>query len=242
MIVLSAQDFAALTKKVKQNNGAQPLKIQALPRNHQPVEIQKSLNVQNKEPVKTVAAVPNTIQIAGANRVKVVTAPSNIQLRNNSLESPMKITIAGSPNESTKVAPSAHSAPVIVKKESTNLPPILIKNEVPDLINLAVRQECEVKALKRQQRMIKNRESACLSRKKKKEYLTALENQVADLQQENRQLKMENSALRQRLSAIESVNDKTKKFTNINIGISRKNTALLLAMVFMVSFHITSFG
>lgn len=45
------------------------------------------------------------------------------------------------------------------------------------------------KLLKKQQRMLKNRESASLSRKKRKEYMERLENQISCLEKENYQLK-----------------------------------------------------
>lgn len=45
------------------------------------------------------------------------------------------------------------------------------------------------KLLKKQLRMLKNRESASLSRKKKKEYVERLENRISDLEKENYSLK-----------------------------------------------------
>ena len=52
--------------------------------------------------------------------------------------------------------------------------------------------------------MIKNRESACLSRKKKKEYVTTLEDQLNGLVKENRSVKRDNEVLRQRVRDLES--------------------------------------
>lgn len=48
----------------------------------------------------------------------------------------------------------------------------------------------KLSAIKRHQRMIRNREAASLSRKKKKEYVTSLEEKITILEKENLELKI----------------------------------------------------
>lgn len=58
--------------------------------------------------------------------------------------------------------------------------------------------------MKKQSRMIKNRESACLSRKRKKEYMTTLEDTVKSLTDKNETLTKENQTLRERVASLEA--------------------------------------
>lgn len=66
----------------------------------------------------------------------------------------------------------------------------LSQNRKPKLKSL--QDEIDERTLKKQMRMIKNRESACLSRKKKKEYVNTLEARIMDLSKENQNLKSVN--------------------------------------------------
>lgn len=74
--------------------------------------------------------------------------------------------------------------------------------------------EIDDRLMKKQMRMIKNRESACLSRKKKKEYVTTLEYRLSNLENENQHLKSVNIAF---ISLQNSYNE-NKTFFSVILG------------------------
>ncbi|XP_072294748.1 cyclic AMP-dependent transcription factor ATF-6 alpha isoform X2 [Eucyclogobius newberryi] len=85
------------------------------------------------------------------------------------------------------------------------------------------------KLSQRQQRMIKNRESASLSRKKKKEYLLSLEGRLKMALSENEVLKSENGNLKRQLEGLLSENTGLK-----TPAPKRRAVCLMVVVVFLV--------
>lgn len=100
-----------------------------------------------------------------------------------------------------------------------------------------VRDVDDLRNMKRQQRMIKNRESACISRKKKKEYVTSLEAEIKYLSEANLQLRMENESLKERVKEFES---ERKMWTETILSSNGKKATAVFAVIFMVSLNFNS--
>ncbi|KAL1771315.1 cyclic AMP-dependent transcription factor ATF-6 beta isoform X1 [Sigmodon hispidus] len=91
--------------------------------------------------------------------------------------------------------------------------------------------EVDAKLLKRQQRMIKNRESACQSRRKKKEYLQGLEARLQAVLADNQRLARENAALRRRLEALLTENSELK------LGTGNRKVVCIMVFLLFVAFN-----
>jgi cyclic AMP-dependent transcription factor ATF-6 beta len=96
------------------------------------------------------------------------------------------------------------------------------------------------KELIKKQRLIKNRESAILSRKKQKDYVQTLEAKNVELLKENSYLKAENSQLKARLKSYTLLSCRCA--STISTKLPSKNATFMLAVLFMFGFNIVPFG
>lgn len=104
------------------------------------------------------------------------------------------------------------------------------------ITNPTIQVDNEIKAIKRQQRMIKNRESASLSRKRKKEYLQGLEESLQEFNDQNKKLQEENEILKKKLQALQDENERLKKCA----GGSPAKKICLMGVFLMLSLNLMS--
>jgi len=156
------------------------------------------------------------------------------------------------PKLSKPVTTTTMSTPLVLycNQPTNTMGQILVKTEPqPGLLSTSfcnpmvtglptVNSAEEMRNLKRQQRMIKNRESACISRKKKKEYVTLLEEQIKALSSENQMLMNENVNLKEKVKELQA--EKSLWTDSIIRSSGGKKVTAMFALFFMISLNMNS--
>ncbi|CAH0553451.1 unnamed protein product [Brassicogethes aeneus] len=191
----------------------QPLVV--VPQNQDITKLPKRVPIQPKTPY----AIP-------LNKNKVVAIKKEINRNISSPVSPKVVVLEniGSLNNVKTITPVT----TVAAQQKVTVPSMIYTSNG---LNLGADKNIDPRILKRQQRKIKNRESACLSRKKKKDYLTSLEEKVKELTDENYNLQLENNQLKERLQEFISVPVPTLTSKNV------KQSIVLCVFLFVVAIN-----
>lgn len=247
VVRVGAAQIPAIQKPVCLTNLADLKKVKIPPKNAKPNNGNPTGAVTKTITKKTIVLTAKDYQTLIRN-MKSQTNNGTVLIRATpaSAFAATKPVLPRPPRESPATVPSFQPAQA---KPSPEAPPTPVSPQIPLLLMPpSIEGTVNERALKKHQRMIKNRESAFLSRVRKKEYVTSLEQRIDELTKENLYLRDENAKLVEKIKHKCVCDGSRLKLGNFNIITKqmtpnvRKNTAIVLAMLFMVSFNFGPLG
>ncbi|XP_037626326.1 cyclic AMP-dependent transcription factor ATF-6 alpha [Sebastes umbrosus] len=217
------------TSQIARARQAQPIK--------RPIQIGPKISIQ---PKPLITAVPLTHAAAPLQTKTIIIQPLQTTVLPVIKHAPINIQPAPPPGRPIVLSqPSqvlhiqtsrAITANVVAMPTLSQDRPVPIA--APQAVSVTLRassSDDDSKISQRQQRMIKNRESASLSRKKKKDYLLTLEARLNVALSENELLKCENGTLKRQLEGLLSENTVLKVTAP-----KRRAVCLMAVLVFVV--------
>lgn len=171
------------------HNTSQIKKVKIQPKPLAAIATKPTVVPATVKPIQTIST-PKRIVLSGSDYKSLVLKCKSAATVNGGVATTMQPTndtnllkfVSATPS----TLPTTNTQPLTVTNNRIQIAP-LNSNKKPK--QNSGQDEIDDRTIKKQMRMIKNRESACLSRKKKKEYVTTLESRLMDLSKENQQLK-----------------------------------------------------
>ncbi|XP_054458475.1 cyclic AMP-dependent transcription factor ATF-6 alpha [Anoplopoma fimbria] len=222
-------------KRTNQNaraRQAQPIK--------RPIQIGPKVSIQPK-PLMT--AVPLAHAAAPLQAKTIIIQPLQTAVLPVVKQAPINIQPAPPPGRPIVLSQPSQvlhiQAPQAVTANVVTMPTLSQDRHIPvpaspafSVTLLSPSSDDDSKLSQRQQRMIKNRESASLSRKKKKDYLLSLEARLNVALSENELLKSENGNLKRQLEGLLSEN------TGLKVSAPKRRAVCLMVVVMFVMLNV----
>ncbi|KPP73570.1 hypothetical protein Z043_107331 [Scleropages formosus] len=171
-------------QKKPQERSKQPVRVKPSQPPKPPIHLAPKVSIQPK-PAVNMISVPHTVTTLQTKPIVIQTLQPAVPVPKLSPVTLQPAILSGHPVMLPQPTRMVQLHPQGVTTQTTTL----IPDQGPDVF-------------RRQQRMIKNRESASLSRKKKKEYLLMLEARLKVALLENEKLKNENGSLKKQLDGL----------------------------------------